>query len=226
MKTLNEMTELQILALTNDQIEKIVKLRKAQEGFRLLAKPKQPEYEEVPEKDLTYYFVKNLNGYCFTRAEDAQAVLSSITEALPAETYYSRWNSESPIQITRLSGYDKGEAELKVESQKSYSPEIIETAAQAEKRNSEVKKTYDSAKAEYDKHIEDVQWLVDEVWNRVFEVRRKYEKLAKLQTDYAEYIVLANNDEKVATAFLKKANTISDEEEKIIKGKKIVLKTT
>ena len=55
MKKLNEMTELEILALTDDQIEKIVKYRKAEEGVVLMEKPIEPFYEEVRNKDITLY---------------------------------------------------------------------------------------------------------------------------------------------------------------------------
>ena len=55
MKKLNEMTELEILALTDDQIEKIVKYRKAEEGVVLMEKPIEPSYEEEPNKDITLY---------------------------------------------------------------------------------------------------------------------------------------------------------------------------
>ncbi|RLI72257.1 MAG: hypothetical protein DRP02_02265 [Candidatus Gerdarchaeota archaeon] len=217
---MSDMTELQILALKDEQVEKILKYRKAQEGFKLLERPTEPEYEAELEKDVTFYSVGSLNGYRFTKVEEANAVSHAIREAMPSLVYYSRYSS-SPRVLSKMDSYDRKEASTSVSSEKFFSPALVEAAKQIEKRNDEAKKGYAEQKAEYEKYVEDVQWLIDEVWNRVFEIRRKYEKLARLQTDYSEYLVLANNDEKIATAFMKKANAITDEELKIIKGKKI-----
>lgn len=222
MKTLNEMTELQILALSNEDVEKIIKYRKAQEGIKLIEEPMEPEYETELDKDVTYYSINNFSNFKFNDAKKASSVVDSLKELIKG-AYFSRWNSETPKLVSKLSGYDRDQANLNIIEETSYSPAIAEEAKQITKRNGEARKIYEEQKDEYDKYCEEIQWLIDEVWNKVFEIRRKYERLQKLQTDYAEYLVLANNDEKIATAFLTKANTLSEEDIKIIKGKKIKL---
>lgn len=221
MKTLNEMTELQILTLSNEDVEKLIKYRKAQEGIKLLEKPTEPTYEDVPEKDVTYYGVHNLIGYRFTSAKKASEVVDALKNAIGEGAYFSKWNSEVPKPISQLEDYYRVEAQFNIEEERSFSPAIAESAKQAEARNKEARKVYEVGLAEYNKYLEEIQWLIDETWNRVFEIRRKYERLSRLQTDYAEYLVLANNDESIATAFLNKANALTEEEVKIIKGKRI-----
>lgn len=223
MKTLKNMTELEILALSDSQVEKILKYRKAEEWIALIEKPEEPSYEETPKKDITFYSVSVLDRILFKSSDVAWSIAEFINSKVDEDTYISSYWS-SPKRIASLSSYEKDYANATVLSKNHYSPELCESAKQIEKRNEEKRKTYESYLEKYEIYVEEIQWLVDEVWDRVFEVRRKYTNLKKLQNDYSEYIILADKNEEIATKFLTKANSLTEEEIKIIKWKKIDIK--
>jgi len=221
MKTLKDMTDIEILKLSDEQIAQIIKYRKAQEWIRLLEKPIEPEYEETPEKDETYYFCNQMSSFQFTNSEDVEKIIKVIKENLPTETYFDRYSWRK--LLSKVSWYERDYAEFKIDQKTEYSSAIKEEAEQIESRNNQLKKVYEKELEEYEEYKKDIQWIIDEVWNKVFEVREKYQKLLKLQNDYSQYLVLADNDEKIATSFLQNANTITDEELLIIKWDKITL---
>lgn len=58
MKGITEMTEQEILALTEEDVQKLIKLRMMEEGIKIMDKPKIPELFEIEPADirLTYKF--------------------------------------------------------------------------------------------------------------------------------------------------------------------------
>ena len=222
MKTIQELSELEILKLSNKEIEKIIKYRKAQEWIKLLEKPIQPEYEDVPNKDDKYYSIKWLSNFEFNNSITAENIIKVITPILQEDWVFYK-TRRNRILFNKLSWYDKDEASIKLIQEECYSSEIKELAEQIEKRNEEKKSNYNRNLEEYEKYLEDIEWLIDEVWNKVFEIRRKYERLQKLQNDYLEYLLLSENNEKIAEWFLKNVNTVNEEELIIIKWDTITL---
>lgn len=47
MKNINEMTEQEILALTEEDVQKMIKLRMMEEGIKIMDRPRVPELFEV-----------------------------------------------------------------------------------------------------------------------------------------------------------------------------------
>lgn len=219
MKKINEMTELEILALTDDQIEKIVKYRKAEEGVVLMEKPIEPSYEEEPNKDITLYTSSWLSWIHFESSSIVQE-LNSTFEKLIDSAYYSRYSGD-PKKVSSLTSWEKDSASIQLKTDTYYSASILEIAWQIKKRNDEKRVNYERLQKDYDWYIENAQWIIDEVWNKVFETRRKYQRLANLQNSYSEYKILADGNEEIAMNFLKKAHAITSDEEALITWIKI-----
>lgn len=47
MKNINEMTEQEILALTEEDVQKMIKLRMMEEGIKIMDRPRVPELFEI-----------------------------------------------------------------------------------------------------------------------------------------------------------------------------------
>lgn len=215
MKKFNELTVDEILALTDEQIEKIIKYRKAEEGIKLLEKPTEPEYEEEMKKDISIYSLKWLEHLVFYNIEDAELLSKSIKNNLKNWFYKNyNWSIKS---VNTLDSYDRDRFSFVVLEELHFSPEKAEQAKQIEKRNEELRNKYNKLLNEYNAYIEDIQWLIDEVWNKIFEVRRKNQEILRLKNCYSEYLVLANWDEEIATNFLKKAEKVTEEDLILIK---------
>lgn len=52
MKGITEMTEQEILALTEEDVQKLIKLRMMEEGIKIMDKPEVPELFEIEPADL------------------------------------------------------------------------------------------------------------------------------------------------------------------------------
>lgn len=220
MKKLNDMTELEILALTDDQIEKIVKYRKAEEGVVLMEKPIEPEYEQEPNKDISLYTSSWLNWIFFESSSIVQE-LNSYFEKLIDSSYKSRYGNE-PKKISSLTSWEKDEATIQLKTDTYYSANILEVAEQIKKRNDEKRRNYERLQKDYDGYIEDAKWIIEEVWDKIFEIRRKYERISVLQNSYSEYKILADGNEEIAMNFLKKAHVITSDEESLITWDRVV----
>lgn len=57
MKGITEMTEQEILALTEEDVQKMIKLRMMEEGIKIMDKPKIPELFEIEPADIQYFSI-------------------------------------------------------------------------------------------------------------------------------------------------------------------------
>ena len=222
MKMLKTMSEKQILGLSNIQVQKIIQYRKAQEGVRLIENPVPPTYEQEIKEDVPLYSIKNLNGFSFVELKQAEAMLSAINGAMPDDVLYGRYSGSPKLRV-KLSGYDKDESLIVIEKKMVYSMKVKEEAEGIDKRNDSLKKQFNQDVKDYEQYQKDVQWILDEAWDKVTSVREKYFALSRLQNSYAEYLELAEKKEEIATKFLLKANDLEEGDLEIIKGEKIVI---
>lgn len=66
MKGITEMTEQEILALTEEDVQKLIKLRMMEEGIKIMDKPEVPELFEIEPADLKVFTIPFFEGYAFT----------------------------------------------------------------------------------------------------------------------------------------------------------------
>lgn len=208
------MTELEILALTDDQIDNLVKVEKMEEGIKLLECPVEPEYEEEPTKDTVFYGISGLTYVCFDNMQAAQDLAESMAKHLKA-AYYKDY-STIPRNQKGIDSYHKDHFTPKVTSHSYFSPEVAEAGNAINNRNDTLRERYDSEKSEYNKYADEVKYIVDELWGKVNATREKYRKLRNLRDKYSEYKQLAENEKSAATFFLK-AFSVTDEEFQLIK---------
>ena len=74
MKGFTEMTEQEILALTEEDVQKLIKLRMMEEGIKIMDKPEVPELFEIEPADLKTFTIPFFEDYAFTDMEEANAV--------------------------------------------------------------------------------------------------------------------------------------------------------
>jgi hypothetical protein len=216
MKMINEMSEQEILKLEDEKAEKMIKYKMAEEGIKLFKKPIEPEYEEEKKKDLTYWRVENVE-YLFVNKEDSETISKNLAD-LEDRMIIIRWG-EQPKRLVADRDYSGNKREhFGVSSETFYSSEVYEEAQTVEKRNNNAKSIYDKQLEEYEKSFEASQYIRDEVWNRIFEVRNKYSEFERLNNLYTEYLVLSDNNTEIAWKFLKKSEIVTSEAEEYIQS--------
>lgn len=101
MKGITEMTEQEILALTEEDVQKLIKLRMMEEGIKIMDKPEVPELFEIEPADLKVFTIPFFEGYAFTDMEEANAVAEAYVMRKPfAKLNTIGTNSEATTNIS------------------------------------------------------------------------------------------------------------------------------
>jgi hypothetical protein len=220
MKKINEMTEQEILALSETDIQNMIKFRMMEEGIKVIDKPKKPELFEIEPADQKVYVIPVLDGYAFTDFAEAQKVADALREAKSFRKVDYDWNKlgsnfkylEKKDRYTYNNEGDFSISEISVYSSKLYA-NIVDFAAQ----NKAMQKQVEKDMAEYDNAYAAASDITLEIRNRISEVREKHERLERLMHSFAnDYYPLSGNNEQMAMKFMSKAFTLTDDEEKYI----------
>ena len=220
MKKINEMTEQEILALSEQDIQNMIKFRMMEEGIKVVDKPKKPELFEIEPADQKVYVIPVLDGYAFTDFAEAQKVADALREAKSFRKVDYDWNKlgsnfkylEKKDKYTYNNEGDFSISEISVYSSKLYA-NIVDFAAQ----NKAMEKQVEKDMAEYDNAYAAASDITLEIRNRVSEVREKHERLERLTRSFAnDYYPISDNNEEMAIKFMVKAFALTDDEEKYI----------
>ncbi len=92
MKGFTEMTEQEILALTEEDVQKMIKLRMMEEGIKIMDKPKIPELFEIEPADIQYFSIPLLDGFAFTDINEATKVAEILKSAKSLRKVDYDWN--------------------------------------------------------------------------------------------------------------------------------------
>ena len=220
MKKINEMTEQEILALSEQDIQNMIKFRMMEEGIKVIDKPKKPELFEIEPADQKVYTIPVLDGYAFTDFAEAQKVADALREAKSFRKVDYDWNKlgsnfkylEKKDKYTYNNEGDFSISEISVYSSKLYA-NIVDFAA----KNKAMEKQVEKEIAEYDNAYAAASDITLKIRSRISEVREKHERLERLMHSFAnDYYPLSGNNEEMAMKFMSKAFTLTDDEEKYI----------
>lgn len=220
MKQISEMTEQEILALNEKDIQNMIKFRMMEEGIKVIDKPKKPELFEIEPADQKVYVIPVLDGYAFTDFAEAQKVADALREAKSFRKIDYDWSKlgsnfkylEKKDRYTYNNEGDFSISEISVYSSKLYA-NIVDFAAQ----NKAMEKQVEKDMAEYDKAYAAASDITLEIRSRISEVREKHERLERLMRSFAnDYYPLSGDNEEMAIKFMAKAFTLTDDEKKYI----------
>ena len=215
MKNINELTELEINNLTDNDVELIIKYKKAEEGIKFISEPKCPDFIKIPEKDLMVYQIKVLgNNLVFSDIEDITKLKELISKS--KGVFRVEYGVSSTYYATnKLFPYSEEWDEIS--TQNVYSKEIYDKVKENFSLNEKMKKEYEDSLKEYKEANEYSKEIEKEIWERVYEVRNKFIKLENYSSIFVkDYFLLADKNIDMAMKFMNKAYSLSYEEEKYI----------
>lgn len=204
MKTINEMTDQEIYDLTDEQVEKLIAIKCAEEGVRFIDEPpivKTSDYKPISPSHFSYY----LEGLNIAVLDQNDAIK------------IAKFLSEFDLYKTR---YD-----FVVSNEKLYGKLDIINIRHIPMFDTKDEETYKSIKKEYkdqvDKHKENTKKMDEiraEIWSKVIDVRRKIDHMNHLRTLFMkEYLPLVDHDTNTAMTFFKKAYDVDDDTERYIR---------
>lgn len=188
MKKISEITEQEILALSEQDIQNMIKFRMMEEGIKVIDKPKKPELFEIEPADQKVYIIPVLDGYAFTDFAEAQKVADALREAKSFRKVDYDWNKlgsnfkylEKKDRYTYNNEGDFSISEISVYSSKLYA-NIVDFAAQ----NKAMEKQVEKDMAEYDNAYVAASDITLEIRSRISEVREKHERVERLMHSFA-----------------------------------------
>lgn len=220
LKNVSEYTEQELINLTEEQIEKIKKLAIAESGQKLLKRPEEPAYSNIPKPDKQVFGVKLFDAFFEKRetAEELQKFLRSNYSQIKSKN----WENDSSYVYVRSIENDGWSSiklnDISVNIIDVYSPELHAQISDKIKTNKSLKERYDKQLSEYNEYVESVKEIVENIDEKIQEARDKdYEKKNKLMK-FQEYLDLAEQNTDIAWKFMKKAYVVSVEEEDYIKA--------
>lgn len=220
MKKINEMTEQEILALSEQDIQNMIKFRMMEEGIKIIDKPKKPELFEIEPADKKVYIIPILNGYAFTDFAEAQKVSEALQNAKSFKKIEYDWNKlgsdyrylEKKDRYSYSYPNDFGVNEIYVYSNELYA-NIVDFAAQ----NKVMTKQVEADMKAYNDAYAAASEITLEIRDKVSEVREKVARLERLTQKFADdYYPLSDNNEDMAIKFMEKAYSLTEDEKKYI----------
>lgn len=223
MKKINEMTEQEILAMTEEDVQKLIKLHLMEQGIKLLEKPKKPELFEIEPADIECYTIPLLDGFAFTNREEAEKVqeaLRNATSLRKVEYDWNKFNGEYKYLEKKKRYSYKGESDFAIQSMFVYSPELYNKIVDFVVQNKAMVEQVAKDQQEYDENLKNSADAISEIRQRVSDIRNKYARLDDLSRRFAvDYYPLSDNNEEMAIKFLEKAYSLTEEEKEYILNK-------
>lgn len=220
MKKINELTELEVLALTTEDVELMIRLKKAEEGIKLLPRPKEPTYFDIKAPDkVTYSCTLFGDGLVFEDIEELNKVLNAIKETTSKFKLDYNWNklgSDFKYATKELKQPYNGEWHTAT-SQQVYSVELYNEIVDLASQNKKMKEQFEKELKEFESAINDSKWIEDEVNNIVLDVKEKYWKLESFCRKFRyDYMPLASENKTIAMNFMDKAYSLTDEQKEYV----------
>lgn len=217
MKRFQELTDVEVLALSEEEIERYIKLEMAEEGIKILQKPVEPKYKTIPEGDeLTYGVGGFADNVVFKEKGAAQRIADAITKELPNafdlsynRNYSLRYLKKADTEYTNLGV---------VKHSKHYKKETLDRIEEDKTANDDLKRIYEKELKEYDSENNRASRIRSDIWDRVHYLQQQELEKERNLTRYKEYLELANGNPEIAMNFLKKAYTIDEQTEQYILG--------
>jgi tetratricopeptide (TPR) repeat protein len=206
MKTnINEMTHEEIIALTPEQLDWLVKYRCAENGVKNLPKPIQPDPFD-PGFDKVVYEVA---GFYFEGIGEAEHFCKTVNSLTTRVKLDYNWQVSSNYKYAQPISEDES---FQVYQKKCYSRERY-ASLQGKLQD------HEKAKADYKKQIEEFEKNEKEVACSRNEVMHVYEDHMRQEytfknhvANFKYYVALANGDLDIAEKFFTRAFTVSEEE--------------
>lgn len=218
MKEWQQLTDEELASLTEEQVEIYRKLIYAEKGIKFPIKPKEVIITDTP-KDMTVYSISNVtndwaNGILFTSLEEARAVAEILTKC-KSLGHRKIENSEKYFEFGCPRDYAGNAIEFSISPEKIYSKEIFKQNKQKLINQQRLLEQYNKDKKEYEDNLKKANEATEEFETKLEEARKIMSHRECLyEIFYTDYLPLA--DQQTAMNFLKKAYTVSDEDESYI----------
>lgn len=203
MTRIYDMTEEEILALTDEHINKLIDYECALEGAPMLPPDPGPKPTmDIPKPDIQAYGVM---GFYVLDPEHAGRILTALNSGTLYNEEYGRGSTKYLSPISNGSYHAP-----KIDAKMFHSVELWDSIKGEQTAFAEQEKEWEIRKKIYDKAAEERSQHTEAVWEHVGNLRSHAWQREQLRNEFKRYLDLAEDNNKIALAFLKKVKDLSD----------------
>jgi hypothetical protein len=214
MKKIEDYTESELINLTTEEVERIIKLHLVDEGIKLVKKPEEPKLHKLPEKDLVGYTVPNVS-FVFEKKETAEEIATILRNNFSnLKSISSSWYDSTSIEtLINLDSYyfRDGVNSIQVQEKKYYSADLYSQIGNKISENKKLSESYREEKKIYDEVQQSSSETVSYVWDIVNKAKENQEKREKMLGIFKEYLELSDSNKDVAWKFMNKAYSLTED---------------
>lgn len=211
MKTIDKMTDQEIYDLTDEQVEKLVVIRCAEEGVRFMDEPpvmKTYGYKSISPSHF-FYYLEGLNIAVLDQ-DDAIKIAKFLSKFDLYKTTYDFTISNEKI-------YNKLDI-INIKHIPMFDTKDEESYKSIKDKNNKIEEEYKDQVDKYKKDIKRMSEIHAEIWDKVADIRHRIDNMNYLRSLFArEYLPLVDNDTDKAMIFFKKAYGVDDDTERYIR---------
>jgi hypothetical protein len=215
MKAFNDLTDIEIRNLTEDEIAKYINLAKAEAGIKILPMPEQPTYASIALKDKTVYYSSLFgDSICSLKPSDITTLHEIVSKFnLYRHEYTSLGEGKYEYMLTPINLNN-----LNIQSVSAYSEKAFIDNKEKLLKNKLLESQYNKAISEYRNSVRKAEDVTSEIKTRIKSINERYDRIEELTNLFTNtYMPLAENNAKVAMAFLVKAYNLTDEDVEEVK---------
>lgn len=192
MKRFEELTDEEVLALTQDEVTRWIDVECAHEGAPLLPPRPMAPTPIMFEPDVTVFLVGNIY---FGSADDAAKAAALMA---PMARFNVNYVSGPRFDKIAMPSCD----DLTVSTVRAFSAERWDVIKSDMARYEELKKQFEADSLEYQKASERRDVIASDIHGRVERVRGQERRRARMREEFARYVDLAGGDQTIARRFL------------------------
>ena len=202
---MKELTDEQLVNMTEDEVKYRIRLRMAEEGVPILHEPIEPPDVVLPDPDGNFWETNVFEGFLFHSVDDAHDAFSYFKEKAAGKRYDPYNGPKTFVRDLLVQKYS-GETEAfsvspvalrSKEQQKELDPHI--------ESNRRVRREYEKELAEYKKSKKGEAEIEESIRGPIVEARNRQYMRKQSECRMKEYMDLSKGDFDIALGFYKKA---------------------
>lgn len=211
MKTIDKMTDQEIYDLTDEQVEKLIVIRCAEEGVRFMDEPpvmKTYGYKSISPSHF-FYYLEDLNIAVLDQ-DDAIKIAKFLSD-------FDLYRTKYDFTVSNEKLYSKLDI-INIKHTPMFDTKDEETYKSIKDKNDKIKEEYKDQVDKYNENTKKMSEIRAEIWSKVIDVRRKIDHMNHLKVLFVkEYLPLVDHDTDKAMIFFKKAYDVDDDTERYIR---------
>ncbi len=214
MKDYKELTIEELANLNEDEISKYDKLICAKEGIPFMDIPKKPELTNLKE-DLTIYKIEGVDNIAFTDVSEANTVIETLNKCKSLGS--TKYNYSCKYFEQGFKYYDGKSRNITMQSEVIFSEQTAKENYTKQQENNKLENDYKDKIATFNSIEQRRIEATSDFYNSVNAAKNIMANRIELaNVFYKEYLPLTDENKTMAMSFLKKAYTVSEEDEQYI----------